>query len=65
MTIPGLEQFGWQRGYGAFSVDPRHPHALMEYIRNQERHHSSVPYPDELTSIVASYGLDAHGDPGD
>lgn len=60
-----LPRFGWQRGYAAFSVDPRHPHALLRYIRNQEPHHSKVAFTDELTSIVAAYGLDAREDRGE
>ena len=54
--------FGWQRGYAAFSVDPRHPEALLRYIRQQEPHHSKTPFTEELTSIVATYGLDATGE---
>lgn len=60
-----LPRFAWQRGYAAFSVDPRHPHALLRYIRNQEPHHSKVAFTEELTSIVASYGLDASEDRGE
>jgi REP element-mobilizing transposase RayT len=58
-TELGNPRFRWQRGYAAFSVDPRHPHALLRYIRNQEYHHSRRRFTAELTSIVAAYGLDA------
>ena len=36
---PG-ETFAWQRHYGAFSVSGGHKARLIDYIKNQERHHA-------------------------
>ncbi len=33
--------FKWQEGYGAFSVSPSQTQAVVNYIRNQEKHHAS------------------------
>ena len=65
MVFPQTTPFRWQRGYAAFSVDPRHSERLIRYIHSQEQHHSRTPYLEEFTAIVESYGLDAADDPGD
>ncbi|MEM9480434.1 MAG: IS200/IS605 family transposase [Verrucomicrobiota bacterium] len=51
-----LNQFSWQAGYGAFSVSPGHLDALRAYIRNQEEHHATVSFQDELRRLCAKYG---------
>ena len=33
---PGLQNFYWQDGYGAFSVNPAGTETLIKYISNQE-----------------------------
>jgi REP element-mobilizing transposase RayT len=38
---PGLTRFGWQRGYGAFSISPQEVPTLHRYILDQPRHHST------------------------
>ena len=42
----------WQSGYGAFSISPGHVEALREYIANQEEHHKSVTFRDELIDLL-------------
>jgi len=37
----GMWDFGWQEGYGAFSVSPQHVEMVTRYIENQEEHHRS------------------------
>ena len=36
---PQTETFGWQKGYGAFSVSPSRVDAVRRYIQDQEKHH--------------------------
>jgi putative transposase len=33
--------FGWQDGYGVFSVSPHNINMIARYIRNQKKHHAS------------------------
>ncbi len=47
-TWPARRTFGWQAGYGAFSVSQSHAAAVMEYIANQEEHHRRVTFQQEL-----------------
>lgn len=45
---PGFHEFYWQRGYGAFSVSPRHVDVVEKYIARQEEHHRDMGYQDEF-----------------
>lgn len=54
---PGLHDFQWQLGYGAFSASPSHVPALLKYIANQEEHHRKVSFQDEFRRLCAKYGL--------
>lgn len=49
--IPDQEDFGWQNGYGAFSVGHRHLPALRKYIHNQEKHHQSISAEQEYQKL--------------
>ena len=55
-VFPFFEQ--WQDGYAAFTVAAEARTALIEYIKNQEAHHQSRPFADELQSLVQSAGLE-------
>jgi REP element-mobilizing transposase RayT len=39
--------FGWQNGYGGFSVSPMHVEAVRQYIRNQPEHHKQEDFQTE------------------
>jgi putative transposase len=54
---PGLGDFYWQQGYGAFSISPGHVNELIGYIVNQEEHHKKVSFQDEFRKLCAKYGL--------
>jgi REP element-mobilizing transposase RayT len=41
---PGLRDFYWQSGYGAFSVSQSNVEQVKEYIANQEEHHRKVSF---------------------
>jgi len=55
---PQLGGFGWQRGYGAFSVSPSHVAALRKYIGNQEEHHRRESFQEEFRRICGKYGIE-------
>ena len=43
--------FGWQNGYGAFSVSEQNVEKVRRYIANQEEHHKKVSYQDEYRAM--------------
>lgn len=55
---PSLENFYWQDGYGAFSVNPNQINGLIQYIKNQHIHHSKVQYEKEYLDFLIKYKMD-------
>jgi putative transposase len=50
--------FGWQEGYGAFSVSPSHVPAVKRYISNQEAHHRKRSFEEDFTEMLRKCGVD-------
>jgi putative transposase len=44
--------FGWQKGFGAFSVSRSAVAAVARYIRDQEAHHKKMDFKNEFTSLL-------------
>ena len=42
-----IKKFGWQEGFGAFSVSVSQKAKVADYIRNQERHHATETFQEE------------------
>jgi putative transposase len=53
----GYEDFYWQDGYAAFSVNPKEIDAVRFYISNQEEHHQNMSFQDELRSFMHRYNI--------
>ena len=51
------EKFGWQTGYGIFSVSESQLDRVYHYIRNQKEHHRAKPFADEYDEFVLAHGL--------
>lgn len=51
-----LKSFAWQGGYGAFSVSPSKISVVRKYIRNQEQHHQSSTFQNELLTFLKNSG---------
>ena len=51
--------FGWQEGYGAFSVSPTQVEGVMRYIANQAAHHHRQTYEEEFAAIVRAATMSA------
>jgi REP element-mobilizing transposase RayT len=51
-------KFGWQRGYGAFSVSQSALPAVVRYVQNQERHHRHRSFKEELRELLAKHQID-------
>ena len=50
-------KFGWQSGYGAFSVSQSALSSVVEYVTTQERHHRKRTFEDEFAVLLAKHGL--------
>jgi putative transposase len=50
----GQRMFGWQKGYGAFSVSPSNIEAVKRYVINQERHHRRKTFQEEYVALLKS-----------
>jgi REP element-mobilizing transposase RayT len=55
---PDLAAFSWQRGYGCFSAGPSDLDSLCEYIDNQEQHHQTRTFQDELRMFLKKYSVE-------
>ena len=51
-------EFGWQEGYGAFSVSASNLDAVIRYIQNQEAHHRKVSFEDEFRALLKKHGVE-------
>ena len=52
------QDFFWQDGYGAFSVDPAQTEAVKTYISNQHQHHQKVDFKDEYRGFLKKYDVE-------
>jgi REP element-mobilizing transposase RayT len=50
--------FGWQNGYGAFSVSTSVVPAVRRYILRQEEHHRRFSFQEELQALLVKNGLE-------
>ena len=55
---PTLENFHWQRGYGAFSVSQSNLVEVFRYIENQEDHNKRVTFQDEYRAFLKAYEIE-------
>ena len=50
--------FGWQDGYTAFSVCKSGEKAVIDYIRNQDEHHTQQDFRQELLELLRGHAID-------
>ena len=55
-----LEGFGWQLGYGTFSVAESEVDSVVSYIHNQREHHANVSFQDEFRTLMKEHGIPIH-----
>jgi putative transposase len=48
----GVFDFGWQNGYGAFSVSESNVEAVTMYIQKQAEHHLKFTFQEEVREIL-------------
>ena len=51
-------EFGWQEGYGAFSVSASNLPAVIRYIQNQEQHHRRINFEAEFLALLKKHGVE-------
>jgi len=49
--------FEWQKGYAGFSVSPSVHDKTVEYIRNQQSHHTKLSFKEEYMMFLKEYGI--------
>jgi putative transposase len=50
--------FEWQEGYGAFSYSKSQLNAVINYIQNQELHHSKRTFKEEYIDFLEKFEID-------
>tara|TARA_R110002072_G_scaffold22432_5_gene78748 strand:+ start:3887 stop:4339 length:453 start_codon:yes stop_codon:yes gene_type:complete len=53
----GYEDFYWQDGYGAFSVNPSEVDTVIKYIANQHEHHRKKTFQEEYRAFLKKYNV--------
>ena len=53
-----MKTFGWQDGYGAFSVSKSNVPAVIEYIKNQRQHHEKESFENEYERLMKLHEVD-------
>ena len=51
------ESFGWQTGYGAFTVSESRREAVKRYIANQEEHHRTISFQEEFIGLLKKHRI--------
>ena len=54
----GLRGFAWQEGYAAFTVSPTARAAVRRYIANQEEHHRTKSFREEVVELLKRAGVE-------
>ena len=54
----GYHNFYWQRGYGAFSVNPTETEVVKKYILQQETHHRKKTFKEEFLAFLHKYSIE-------
>ena len=56
--FPRLSKFGWQDGYGAFTVSKSKIPEVIRYIQNQREHHRKQTFQEEYRDFLRANGID-------
>ncbi len=57
-SFPEKKEFGWQDGYGAFTVSKSMEDNVIQYIRNQQEHHRKVSFQEEFICFLDKLGIE-------
>jgi REP element-mobilizing transposase RayT len=56
--FPALRGFGWQDGYGAFTVSKSNAPSVVSYIQNQRAHHQTQTFQEEYLDFLKKAGVE-------
>jgi putative transposase len=56
-TFSTLHEFSWREGYGTFSIGISGVDETCAYIRDQEQHHRTRTYREEVIMFLQRHGL--------
>ena len=56
-TFPEQRRFGWQGGYGAFTVSQSQASNVRDYIASQQEHHRTVSFQKEFLTFLRKNGI--------
>ena len=51
-------KFSWQNGYGGFSYSRSHLDKVINYIKNQEKHHKQKTFREEYVEMLEKYKVE-------
>ncbi|MGB7068512.1 MAG: transposase [Pyrinomonadaceae bacterium] len=54
--FPGMAGFGWQDGYGVFSVSKSTIPTVVRYIKSKREHHSNRSFEEEYVALLKKHG---------
>lgn len=57
-TYPEHQDFGWQVGYGAFSIGISQVDETCAYIDNQREHHQKRTFKEEFVAFLERHGIE-------
>ena len=57
-NFPKRNHFGWQEGYGAFSVSVSQLNRTISYINGQEEHHRRKSFQEELLEFLVKHNIE-------
>ena len=56
-VFPELNDFCWQRGYGAFTVSESNVQHVQRYLSRQKEHHQKISSRDEFLQFLKANGI--------
>ena len=56
-ALPRMEGFGWQDGYGTFTVSRSKVPSAIEYIQGQREHHRTKSFQDEYRELLKRHEI--------
>ena len=57
-TFPRMRGFGWQDGYGAFTVSKSNLPEVIGYVKDQREHHRIKSFQEEYLAFLIRHGVE-------
>ncbi|MGA2033704.1 MAG: IS200/IS605 family transposase [Thermoguttaceae bacterium] len=57
-TFPPMSGFGWQDGYGAFTVSTSNLPSVIDYIQGQREHHRAKTFQEEYRELLRRHEIE-------